>query len=102
MEIMDFKEILVERDCLFLDTGYQFIGNSGRHLTGYCNIDPLIPEVKLVREIVSKMIEPFVDDQVEAILCAAVGAIPLGHMAAEQLIDITGIDVKAIWADKKE
>jgi len=86
---------------LFLNTGYQFIGNSGRHLTGYCNIDPLLPHVKFLEQMVEDMIKPFLSTKFVAILDAAVGAIPLGTLAAKYVIDKTGRDIKAVFADKK-
>ncbi|MDB5164271.1 MAG: hypothetical protein JWS12_889 [Candidatus Saccharibacteria bacterium] len=99
---MDVQRELVDKGCLFLNTGNQFIGNSGMHLTGYCNVDPLLPHIRRLQEITWMMVEPFADEGVEAVLHAAVGAIPLGTLATEQLIDTTGIDVTSVFADKKE
>lgn len=99
---INYHQELVDRNSLYLDTGLQFIGNSEDHLTGYVNVDPLLPDTRFVAQMVQDMVEPFVDDDVEAVLTAAVGAIPLGTLAAKQLMDRTGINVRSVWADKKE
>jgi len=53
--------------------------------------------------MVADMIDPFADEDIEGILVAGVGAIPLGHLAAKYLLDTRGIQaIKAVWADKKE
>ena len=98
----EIREELVEKKSLFLNTGNQFVGNTDNHLTGYCTIDPLLPYVRRLLELVNMMVDPFIEDGVEAILSAGVGAIPLGHLAANVLIERTGRDVHAAFTERVE
>jgi orotate phosphoribosyltransferase len=97
---VDVRGGLVERGCLFLDTGNQFIGISGQHLDGYCNIDPALTDVRFMAAVAHDLAEPFADADIEAILSPAIGAIPIGHLVALELMEMTGQEVTAAWADK--
>jgi orotate phosphoribosyltransferase len=97
---MDVKAGLNDRGCIFLNRGVQFIGTSGRHLEGYCNIDPVLPDVTFMRRLGNDLAEPFRELEVEAVLAPAIGAIPLAYVTASALMDMTGRRVDAAWADK--
>lgn len=101
MPEMDVRQGLVDRNCLYLDTGAQFVGISGKHLAGYCNIDPALTDVQFLSDVSEMLIEPYLDADVEAVLSAATGAIPIGHIAALKLIEATGDQsITAAWGDK--
>lgn len=77
-----------------------FVGNSGAHLAGYCNIDPVLPFPALINSFARMMVEPYKDKQIETVITPATGAIPFAHLGALHLIDLTGEEVQAVWADK--
>lgn len=100
---LDVRGALEERGCLYLDQGVQFVGVSGKHLMGYCNIDPALTDVAFMSDVAEMLVEPYLDDGVETILSPATGAIPIGHIAALKLIEKTGDpSVSAAWADKTD
>lgn len=101
MAELDVRQGLVDRGCLYLETGAQFVGISGKHLTGYCNIDPALTDVGFMSDVSQTLVEPYLDADVEAVLSPAIGAIPIGHLAAFHLMQATGREgVAAVWADK--
>jgi orotate phosphoribosyltransferase len=91
------KNELESRGCIY--NGH-FIGTSGAHLSGYCNLDPLMPHAGLLSDLVKLMVEPFIDSGVETILVPAVGAIPLAHWGAYHLTKTNNYEVYGVWADK--
>lgn len=104
MAIMTSAEALKalrEKGCVYLpEDGYHFKGISGRHLAGYCNIDPAMPHVQLISRMTEALVVPFVDDDVEVVFAPAVGAIPMAHWGSHHLSQRTKKDVSGIWADK--
>jgi len=94
---MDVRKELEKIGCIY--NGH-FVGISTKHLAGYCNIDPLLPHVKLVRELIQELVSNFTEDKVEVVASPAVGAIPFSHWGAHDLMEATGNDVYGIWADK--
>ena len=50
---MDIKAELEKIGCIY--SGH-FVGVSTKHLSGYCNIDPLLPHVSLVREFIKQLV----------------------------------------------
>src|SRR5258708_5161478 len=96
-ETMDVKAELEKIGCIY--SGH-FVGVSGMHLSGYCNIDPLLPNVTLVKKLMKQLVETFKEDGVETVAAPAVGAIPFSHWGAHFLMESKGGEVKGVWADK--
>ncbi len=94
---MDVRVELEKVGCIH--TGH-FVGISTKHLAAYCNIDPLLPHVKLVSELLRQLVENFKDDKVQTVAAPAVGAIPFSHWGAHHLMAMNGGEVLGVWADK--
>lgn len=94
---MDVKKELKKVGCIY--EGH-FVGVSGKHLAGYCNIDPLLPHVNLVSRMIKKLVSEFSGLEVETVVSPAVGAIPFSHWGAYHLSRITKKEIKGVWADK--
>jgi len=95
---MDARKQLEKVGCIY--SGH-FVGVSKKHLAGYCNIDPLMPNVKLVGELIEELVGNFKDLNVDVVASPAVGAIPFCHWGAQHLMKMTGRDdIKGVWADK--
>ena len=77
-----------------------FVGTSGKHLAGYCNIDPLLVRVLLVNKLIKQLVTPFKNDQVETVVSPAIGAIPFSHWGAFHLSKMMRYEVFGVWADK--
>ena len=93
----DVRKALEEKGCLY--TGH-FVGVSTKHLAGYCNIDPLVPHVKLVGELIKLIVENFRVEDIDTVATPAVGAIPFAHWGAQHLMVGSDKDVLGVWADK--
>jgi orotate phosphoribosyltransferase len=94
---MDVRKELEQVGSIY--TGH-FVGVSTKHLAGYCNIDPLLPHVSVVEKFIKEITNHFKDDGVEAVAAPAIGAIPFAHWGAHFLMELTGRDIKGVWADK--
>lgn len=94
---MNAKKELEKVGCIY--EGH-FVGVSGKHLAGYCNIDPLLPHVNLVSKMIKTIVSEFQNAGVETVVSPAVGAIPFSHWGAYHLSRLTKKDVKGVWADK--
>src|SRR3990167_7730455 len=94
---MDARKELEKLGCIYKG---HFVGVSGKHLSGYCNIDPLLPHVTIVSALIKQLVEQFKDDDVETVAAPAVGAIPFSHWGAYHLQQLTGNEVLGVWADK--
>ena len=94
---MDVKKELKDIGCIY--NGH-FVGVSTKHLAGYCNIDPLMPNVDLVKKYIKELVSNFKDDQIDTVISPAIGAIPFCHWGAHYLSEMTGKKVRAVWADK--
>jgi orotate phosphoribosyltransferase len=88
---------LEDKGCIYKG---HFVGTSGQHLSGYCNLDPIFPHVSIVKQITSHLIEPFASDEVDTVVAPAVGAIPLAHWGAFHLQKHSSKPVFGVWADK--
>lgn len=91
------EDILKKMGCIY--TGH-FVGVSTKHLAGYCNIDPLMPHVREVGELIKQLVESFQDDTVEVVASPAIGAIPFAHWGAQHLMAGTDKEILGVWADK--
>jgi orotate phosphoribosyltransferase len=94
---MDVRKELESVGCIY--SGH-FVGVSTKHLAGYCNIDPLLPHVKLVSQLIEQIVENFKGDGVETVAAPAIGAIPFSHWGAYHLMAMNGGDILGVWADK--
>lgn len=94
---MDIRKELENVGCILKG---HFVGVSGKHLAGYCNIDPLLPHVSLVNSVIKQLVENFKDDKVETVAAPAVGAIPFSHWGAHHLMLLNGGEIFGVWADK--
>jgi orotate phosphoribosyltransferase len=107
---MDVKALLIERGCVFpyrrkLD--YHFIGSSGAHLGGYANCDPILWDVTVLWWLTGQFAAlfgghgQFSKAQPQVVVAPAIGAIPLAHLTAIQLIhELPTSRVDATWGDK--
>ena len=94
---MTTRKLLEELGCVYKG---HFVGVSTKHLSGYCNIDPLLPHVKHVRTLIKQLASDFKDDNIEVVASPAVGAIPFSHWGAHYLMAMTKRDIHGVWADK--
>ncbi len=94
---MNVKKELERIGCIY--EGH-FVGVSGKHLAGYCNIDPLMPNVLLVSKMIKALVSEFASTGVEVVVSPAVGAIPFSHWGAYYLSRLLKKEVKGVWADK--
>lgn len=94
---MNVRKELEAKGCIYKG---HFVGTSGKHLSGYCNNDRIMPYAAIVNELARLLAEPFKDAGIETVVAPATGAIPLAHLAALHLNDMTGGDIYAVWADK--
>src|SRR5206468_1052348 len=91
-------QALKEKGSLYSpEDGYHFKGISGSHLSGYCNIDPVLPFPRLLSRMTEAIIEPFKDDEVETVFVPATGAIPLAEWGPYHLEKKTGSEVLDVW-----
>ena len=95
--MIDARKELEAVGCIY--SGH-FVGVSTKHLAGYCNIDPLLPHVTLVSDLIKELVGNFKDLDIDTVATPAVGAIPFAHVGARHLKDMTGKEVAGVWADK--
>ncbi len=91
-------DVLAELDrvgAILLDR--HFVYKSGKHGSGYINMDPLFPDVALVSAIAAELVRPFADE-FDTVASPATGGVVLAFATASQ----AGGDVAAVWADKSE
>src|SRR4051794_10389332 len=94
---MDVRKALEEKGCLY--TGH-FVGTSTQHLGGYCNIDPIMPHVKLIGQFIKLIIDNFRDADIDTVAAPAIGAIPFAHWGAQHLMISSNKEIMGVWADK--
>jgi orotate phosphoribosyltransferase len=96
---MDTLDVLaeLERSGAIL-VGRHFVYTSGKHGSGYINMDPLFSDVRLTARICELLVAPFLDE-VEVVAAPAVGGVALSVLAA---LAASGRarEVNAVWADK--
>ena len=96
---IDARETLGKYECVLKG---HFVGTSGDHLAGYCNLDTLLPHQKEVDMLVGQLVDPFKHDEVETVASTPYAAVPFSHTGARRLAILTEQDVLGIWADKSE
>ena len=94
---MDARKALEDIGCIY--SGH-FVGVSTKHLAGYCNIDPLLPNVTLVKQLIKQITDQFKNDGVQTVASPAIGAIPFSHWGAHYLMEAKGGEIAGVWADK--
>jgi orotate phosphoribosyltransferase len=73
-----------------------FVYKSGKHGTGYINMDPLFPDVNAVSDLCRQLSLPF-EGQFSTVASPAVGGVVLAFATACQ---VPGSKPWAVWADK--
>lgn len=84
--------MFTERGALFASTVTDVL------LTGYVNCEVIYPHYPVVADLVSQLIEPFLQD-VEGFICPATGDIVLAQYATIEA-NRAGHQTVAVWADK--
>lgn len=82
------------------EDGYHFRGTSGKHINGYCNIDPLLPFSSLLSRMTEAIVDNFKDSGVQTVIVPATGGIPLSQWGSYHLEKLNGGEVLGVWADK--
>ncbi|HUC20366.1 MAG TPA: hypothetical protein VMR98_02645 [Candidatus Polarisedimenticolaceae bacterium] len=82
------------------EDGYHFKGTSGKHISGYCNIDPVLPFPSLLARMTEAIVANFKEEGVQTVIVPATGGIPLSQWGPYHLQKMTGQEVLGVWADK--
>lgn len=90
---LDMYGILLEHGAVLTDQ--HFIYTTGRHGSGYINIDCLLPHVAILKQICRMLTEPFAD--IDCVAAAATGGIPIATLCAAVT---PSSSIRAVWADK--
>ncbi|HWP61590.1 MAG TPA: phosphoribosyltransferase family protein [Candidatus Paceibacterota bacterium] len=77
-----------------------FVFTSGLHSSSYINKDAIYPHVKEVSRLCEAMAQKFKDDNIEAVIGPAYGAIILSTWTAYHLSQMRDTDVWGVYADK--
>ena len=93
---MDILQKLDQAGAVLLNR--HFVYKSGKHGSGYINLDPVLPDINLMIEVCGQLVEPF-RDEIDTVAAPAVGGIALAVLAASHASDETH-GVAAVWADK--
>lgn len=88
---MDVLKKLEEIGAVFTDK--HFVYASGKHGSGYINMDLMFPNVTLVAELCQNLVQPF-EGQFDVIAAPATGGIELGVLSA------LAAGKPGVWADK--
>lgn len=88
---MDVLQELEKIGAIF--TGKHFVYASGKHGSGYINMDIMFPNVELVARLCQDLIKPF-EGQFDVIAAPATGGIELGVLSA------LAAKTPGVWADK--
>lgn len=85
-------------------TDMHFVYASGKHGSGYINMDPLFTNTRLLLDIGAELWGPFIDDSVlfDTVAAPATGGISLAYATAFALDDVGPSlpTVRVTWADK--
>ncbi len=91
---MDVLKELERAGAVLLDG--HFVYKSGKHGSGYINMDPLFPDVGLVSSICAQLVLPF-EGEFDTVASPATGGVVLAFASAMQT---PGRRPAAVWADK--
>lgn len=102
---MDIMKELAQAGAVLQDR--HFVYASGKHGSGYINMDPLFPNLKLIAELGAELVIPFratwADSDrpaVQTIAAPATGGILLAYAAAYAWHRDLSDPLPAVWADK--
>jgi orotate phosphoribosyltransferase len=91
---MDVLQELNRVGAVLLDK--HFVYKSGKHGSGYINMDPLLPDVTLVSSLCAELVRPF-EGEFQTVASPATGGVVLAFASAMQT---PGRRPAAVWADK--
>lgn len=91
---MDILALLNAAGAVLLDQ--HFVYKSGKHGSGYINMDPLFPDVGVISAICAELVKPF-EREFDTVASPATGGVVLAFAAACQT---PGATAAAVWADK--
>ncbi len=81
--------------------GRHFVYKSGKHGSGYINMDPTFPNTEMMWKIGAELWFEFAEDPPETVAAPAIGAIGLAYAMAYALrYELGGPVVAVVWADK--
>jgi len=100
---MDIMSELEKAGSVLLDR--HFVYKSGKHGSGYINMDPIFPDIKLMQQLGIGLWSPFVGTAFDTIATPATGGIALAYATAHSLhyeVDVGsgGPVADVVWADK--
>ncbi len=75
---------------------------SGKHGSAYINKDALYPHTALISQLCREIAQKFIDKDVEVVLAPVVGGVILSQWVAHHLTEISGKEVLAVYAEKKD
>lgn len=81
-------------------TDDHFVYTKGGHGKDYVDKDRVYPHTELLFEITNAMIEPFLDENIEAVVGPELGAVVLSSLGAYHLSQRTGKEVLSFIAEK--
>lgn len=90
---MDILQELETAGAVLLDR--HFVYKSGKHGSGYINMDPIFPNIQLMWEIGRALWLPFTESYPKIVAAPATGGIALAYAAA-----FSRLAVAVVWADK--
>jgi orotate phosphoribosyltransferase len=82
-------------------TDRHFVYASGKHGSGYINMDPIFTNVKLMKTLGDLLMEPFASESIQTVAAPATGGIVLGFAAAAAQQGCF-YPPAFVWADKKD
>jgi orotate phosphoribosyltransferase len=80
-------------------SGRHFVYKSGKHGSGYINMDTVFPDLSLTRQLCELLADPFRGEGIEVVAAPAVGGIVLAALTA-LAFDGSAPGAAAVWADK--
>lgn len=96
----DIMAELEQAGAVLLD--YHFCYSSGKHGSGYINMDPIFTNSSLLAEIGQRLWSPFSTAEISTIVAPATGGIALAYATAFAVLAQTsgGTALSVAWADK--
>jgi hypothetical protein len=79
--------------------GQHFVYKSGKHGSGYINMDPLFPHIQLVAKLCGELAGAFLEE-FDTVAAPAIGGIELSLLTALAHHNRTGQITSGVWADK--
>lgn len=95
---MDIMQVLEDAGAVYTDR--HFVYSSGKHGSGYINMDPLFTNVALVRSLGYGLSMPFWNKGYDVVAAPATGGIVLAYATAEQSVFGGALHPDVVWADK--